>query len=325
MNIFDEHSSFEKKAIHTFGFQRELNPIYKKFCETLGVKNVKSIHEIPLLSIQAFKEKEILTRSVSNTKLPELYFQSSGTSGMKRSRHFVVDSDLYKDSIKRGIEHFYPLKDFIILAYTPGYNQNPHSSLVYMLNFLIEQDDLNLSRFLEINEPLNQSEIDIIEASGKRVLLFGAAFGLLDLMSLSEVNFPADTIVTETGGMKTYKREMSKSELHSALAEGLGLEMTQIHSEYGMTELLSQAYSLGNEWFKCVPWMKVSIRNAENPLVEVNEGDEGLIGVLDLANQNSCAFILTGDKGLQRENGDFQVLGRWSNYNLRGCNFLIDE
>src|SRR5690606_18607462 len=141
-----------------------------------------------------------------------------------------------------------------------------------------------------------------------RLMLFGAAFGLLDLIELSNVNLPQNTIVMETGGMKTHRREMTKTELHQQLADGFGLPKQQIHSEYGMTELLSQAYSLGDEWFESVPWMKVSIKNPQNPMEEIPHGEEGLIGVIDLANLNSCSFILTGDKGIQNESGKFQVI-----------------
>jgi len=147
----------------------------------------------------------------------------------------------------------------------------------------------------------------------------------LDLIEISKVKLPGDSIIIETGGMKTFRREMTKEELHNSLTDGFGLSNENIHSEYGMTELLSQAYSTGDNWFQCVPWMSISIRNPENPMEEVPKGEEGLIGVMDLANMYSCSFILTGDKGVQRSDGKFQVLGRWNPENLRGCNFLIDQ
>jgi hypothetical protein len=220
---------------------------------------------------------------------------------------------------------FYDLHDYVIWAYTPGYNSNPNSSLVWMLNALIEREDSGLSKFLELDKPLLQNEIDQIRTSGKKLMLFGAAFGLLDLAERSNVDIAKDTIVMETGGMKTFRREMTKQALHEQLAKDFGLPLEQIHSEYGMTELLSQAYSVGTQWFDCPSWMQVSIRNPENPMQEVEQGEEGLIGVIDLANFYSCSFILTGDKGIMNTENQFQVLGRWNPKNLRGCNFLIDQ
>ena len=324
LKIFDSSVSFKEKAIQIFEFQKEHNPVYGKFCKALGVNKISRVEEIPLLPIQAFKDTELRT---SNSQHPtsSIYFQSSGTSGMNRSKHFITDPELYKNSIIKGMSEYYNLNELVILAYTPGYNSNPHSSLVWMLNVLIEEDQTGLSRFLELGKPLESGIIEDIKSAGKRVMLFGAAFGLLDLIELGKTELPEDSIIMETGGMKTHRREMSKSELHQKLAKGFNLSEGNIHSEYGMTELLSQAYSFGDEWFKCVPWMKVSIRNPQNPIEEMPSGEEGLIGVMDLANLYSCSFLLTGDKGILNEDGHFQVLGRWNPLNLRGCNFLIDQ
>lgn len=328
-SIFDSSISFSEKALQVFEFQKEFNPVYGKFCKALGVNQVSDIDEIPLLPIQAFKDATIISQSNSTSNIQHptsnLYFQSSGTSGMTRSRHYIADPELYIQSIVRGMKQFYELEEFVILAYTPGYNSNPHSSLVWMLNVLINRDESGLSRFLALNEPFDHSLIQEIIKSGKRLMLFGAAFGLLDLIELGDTKIPKNSIIMETGGMKTQRREMSKQDLHTALSEGFDLPKENIHSEYGMTELLSQAYSFGSEWFTCVPWMEVSIRNPKNPMEEVSFGEEGLIGIMDLANLNSCSFLLTGDKGIQKENGEFQVLGRWNTTNLRGCNFLIDQ
>ncbi len=323
--VFDESISLEVKALQVFELQREHNPVYNRFCKALGITNLSSVEEIPLLPIQAFKEKEIITAKNKLSADSCQLFLSSGTSGMQRSKHIVVDSDLYKQSIFDGMGGFYDLDDFVIWAYTPGYNSNPNSSLVWMLNALIEREDSGHSKFLELDKPLHQNEIDEIRASGKKLMLFGAAFGLLDLAERSNVDLAKDTIVMETGGMKTFRREMTKQDLHQQLAKDFGLPLEQIHSEYGMTELLSQAYSMGTEWFKCPSWMKVSIRNPENPMQEVEPGEEGLIGIIDLANFYSCSFILTGDKGVMNAENQFQVLGRWNPKNLRGCNFLIDQ
>lgn len=323
--IFDESVSFKEKALNVFKYQLENNLIYNRFCKTLGITNPQSVDEIPLLPIQAFKEKEIVTSKKKLLADSYQLFQSSGTSGMQRSKHIVVDSGLYKQSIFDGMWEFYDLHDFVIWAYTPGYNSNPNSSLVWMLNALIEREESGLSKFLELDKPLLKNEIEEIRATGKKLMLFGAAFGLLDLAERSNVDLPNDTIVMETGGMKTFRREMTKAELHKQLSKDFGLSGEQIHSEYGMTELLSQAYSRGSEWFDCPSWMQVSIRNPENPMQVVERGEEGLIGVTDLANFYSCSFILTGDKGIMNAENQFQVLGRWNPKNLRGCNFLIDK
>ncbi|HBX67066.1 MAG: hypothetical protein CL670_14720 [Balneola sp.] len=324
--IFNESHSFEEKALHVFEFQRSNNPVYKRFCNALEMGEVSSISKIPLLPIQAFKDAEVITATAnSKSKIQNLKFQSSGTSGMSRSTHIVSDPELYRQSIIKGMNQFYDLDEYVIWAYTPGYIENPNSSLIWMLNTLIERENSGMSRFLKLDQHLDKQELDLVQKSGKKLMLFGAAFGLLDILARQEIQLPEDSIILETGGMKTHRREITKEALHQKLAEGFGLPKTRVHSEYGMAELLSQAYSQEGQWFKCVPWMKVSIRNPKNPMEEVEVGEEGLIGVMDLANLYSCSFILTGDKGIQREDGKFQVLGRWNPENLRGCNFLIDQ
>ena len=324
--IFNTDRSFEEKVLKVFEFQRAKNPVYKRFCKALKIGEVTALSEIPLLPIHAFKEAEVLTATRnSKFKIQNLEFRSSGTSGMNRSRHIISNPKLYQQSILKGMNHFYDLDEYVIWAYTPGYIENPHSSLIWMLNTLIEQEESGMSRFLELDQPLDEAELKKAEQSGKKLMLFGAAFGLLDILENQKIQLPEDSIILETGGMKTHRREITKAELHEKLAKGFGLPKNQVHSEYGMAELLSQAYSLEREWFECVPWLKVSIRNPKNPMEEVKYGEEGLIGVMDLANLYSCSFILTGDKGLQREDGKFQVLGRWNPENLRGCNFLIDR
>lgn len=324
LRIFDQDISYKDITLQVFEFQKEHNPVYGKFCHALGISTVKEVSEIPLLPVQAFKDTELRTSNIQHPT-SDIYFESSGTSGMNRSRHYISDPELYRSSIIKGMEKFYNLDEFVFLAYTPGYNSNPHSSLVWMLNVLIKQDKSGLSRFLELDKPLDSILIDEISSKGKRVMLFGAAFGLLDLKEYGKIELPKNSVIMETGGMKTHRREMTKTELHQKLAAGFSLRKENIHSEYGMTELLSQAYSFGSEWFKTVPWMHISIRNPQDPMEEQPFGEEGLIGVIDLANLYSCAFILTGDKGVQNENGKFQVLGRWNPQNLRGCNFLIDQ
>lgn len=327
-HIFSNDLSFEEKAMQVFKFQSQKNPVYKRFCQALNIKNPTGISDIPLLPIQGFKDTEVITtpnNSKLNTQNSTLSFQSSGTSGMDRSKHVVTEPEIYRQSIIRGVEQFYDLDEYVIWAYTPGYNSNPNSSLIWMLNTLIEREESGLSKFLELGKPLDGSEIKEIQTAGKKLMLFGAAFGLMDIIGKFPVQLPDDTVILETGGMKTHRREITKEQLHKQLAEGFGLPQSRIHSEYGMTELLSQSYAQGSLWFQGVPWLKVSIRNPKAPMNEMPVGEEGLIGVIDLANLYSCSFILTGDKGIQRKDGAFQVLGRWNLQNLRGCNFLIDQ
>ncbi|MFW6348070.1 MAG: hypothetical protein ACOC2C_05615 [Cyclonatronaceae bacterium] len=321
--IFDENLPFKQRMKQVFEHQYNHMPVYRRFCDALRFAPGSSCTP-PLLPVEAFREADIVSDAI--TLQPGTpFFQSSGTSGMKRSRHWLVDEALYKKSIFEGLRQFYPINDFVILAYTPGYNENPHSSLIYMLQQLIEADATGLSRFLELNQPISPMALDAIEAQGKRVLLFGAAFGLIDLAEHYPQSLPENSLIMETGGMKTHRREMSRAELHEKLAGAFFLDPAQVHSEYGMTELLSQAYADGSGWFRPPHWMKISIQNPENPLEALPEGEAGLIGIIDLANWHSCSFLLTGDHGVQRADGRFRVLGRYHPENLRGCNFLIDK
>lgn len=316
--IFSDTLSFEEKVQQVYEYQSENNPVYRRYCEALD-----NIEAIPLLPIKAFKEAAVTAHP--NKEDTELVFKSSGTSDMQRSIHKVHDPELYDQSLLKGFRHFYNLENAVIWGYTPGYADNPHSSLIYMIQKLINQDESGLSRFLPLDKPLQADDIKEVKQSGKQLILFGAAFGLLDLLELDVPSIPSNSVIIETGGMKTHKREISRKELHRKLSRGFGLDQSRIHSEYGMAELLSQAYATGGKWFKTVPWMQVSIRNPDNPFEEFSAYKEGLIAVIDLANVHSCSFLLTRDKGVMDPKGRFQVLGRWNPKDLRGCNFLIEE
>ncbi|MEL7834935.1 hypothetical protein [Fodinibius sp. Rm-B-1B1-1] len=344
--IFSEELPFAEKAKQVFEYQFENNLVYQRYCKALETvksschsdlasesvsKNVKEkilnrvqddITSYPLLPIKVFKDAAVTTHSGQESGL---VFKSSGTSEMQRSIHRVHDPELYDQSLLKGFRHFYKLDNTVIWGYTPGYSENPHSSLIYMIQKLIDQDNSGLSRFLPLDKPLNPGAVKEVKRQGKQLILFGAAFGLLDLLEMEKVELPSNSIIIETGGMKTHRREVSRSELHSRLANGFGLDGSRIHSEYGMAELLSQAYTTGGKWFQTVPWMQVTIRNPNNPAEILPPYKEGLIGVIDLANVHSCSFLLTGDKGVMDKKGRFQVLGRWNPKDLRGCNFLIDE
>ena len=347
--IFSGTVSFTEKATRVFEYQFENNLVYKRYCIALHrvisnssseieitdspgfaekvkgniIKSARQdISAIPMFPVQGFKDALLTCRPDSD---PDLIFKSSGTSGMSRSVHPVADAGIYRESLVKGFGHFYDSDQSVILAYTPGYADNPDSSLLWMLNELIKRDESELSRFLPLDEPLDQNEIDHIRKSGRRLILFGAAFGLVDLVESSDVALPGNSIVIETGGMKTHKREMERKEMHRILSKGFDIAPDRIHSEYGMAELLSQAYALGGNWFRPVPWMKASVRDPDDPRHDLLPYHEGLIGIIDLANVHSCSFILTGDKGIMDNEGRFQVLGRWNPKDLRGCNFLIDE
>ncbi len=303
-------------------YQVKNNPVYARFTDALGLRpqKINDLKDIPLLPVRAFRETEMVTANGD----PDLIFESSGTGGMKRSVHKVYDKQLCIDSVTRGFHRFYP-NNAVIWAYTPGYTENPRSSLIWMLKTLINRTGHKSSRFLPLDQPIQQAEADAAAGTGKPLILFGAAFGIIDLVEINEVTLPANAIVIETGGMKTYRRELDRKELHKRIASGFGISSEQVHSEYGMCELLSQAYSKETGWFETTPWMQVTIRDPENPARICEPGEEGLIGVIDLANIDSCSFLLTGDKGVSDESGRFSVLGRWNPLELRGCNFLIDQ
>jgi hypothetical protein len=318
--------AFDLRFRDILKYQSAENPIYGKFTQALGFSGVQldqmSVSQIPLLPVEAFRDARVFA---AGSHPPEIFFRSSGTSSMIRSSHHVAYASQYEASIFAGMSYFYDLSKFVVLGYTPGYNENPNSSLIWMIQALIQADPSGLSRFLSIGAPPASQLLDEIRDSGRYVMLFGAAFGLADLAESHCIHLPQGSVVMETGGMKTWRREMSRADLHQLLARGFGLPQSHIHSEYGMTELLSQAYAKGDQWFMPPPWMKVTIRDPYNPLCELPDGQPGLIGVVDLANWASCPFILTGDRGVRRSDGAFEVLGRWSSYHLRGCNFLLED
>jgi hypothetical protein len=320
-HIFEPGADFQADCEEIYAFQLECNPVYRDFCRNLSEVGLSGVR-MPLLPVEAFRDARVYA---AGNHQPELFFRSSGTTTSVRSAHHVAYAQVYRNSIFSGLRYFYPLDNMVVLGYTPGYSTNPHSSLVWMIKELISADSTGLSRFLEIGKPPEPNLLDDIAAVGRQVLLFGAAFGLADLAENNPVTLPAGSIVMETGGMKTYRREMSREELHDLLVNGFGVDSGSIHSEYGMTELLSQCYSDGNGWFRCPPWVKVSVMDPFNPLRETKYGEEGLIGIVDLANWASCPFLLTGDRGVMRADGAFKVLGRWSHFHLRGCNFMMED
>lgn len=322
--IFRTDTSFHQKSLRILEHQLRLNPVYQTFYKSLlgHMQPAEDPLEIPLLPIRAFKHKTILSPD-SPDAIPPLMFKSSGTSADSRSTHAVPDPVIYQRSIEKEFYRHFPADTYSVIAYVPGYSDNPHSSLIYMLRHLIQKDPL--SSFITTPDSSLLHRIEQIQSSNKRWVLFSAAFGLLDLIDQGLPDFPLKPEIIETGGMKTYRREMSRRELRDTISSAFQIGPEQIHSEYGMCELLSQMYAIGGEWFTSPPWVQVTIRRAENPLQLCEPGEEGKIGIIDLANLYSCPFILTEDRGVMRQDGAFQVLGRWNPEDLRGCNFLIDR
>ena len=302
-----------------FRFQYENNLVYREFCEFLNIEkgDIKSIHQIPFLPIQFFKSHNIL----SSTNKIQQTFTSSGTTGMNTSKHLVTDILLYEESYRNAFSEFYGnIEDYAVLALLPSYLEREGSSLIYMVNDLIESTNNSNSGFYLNNYDELIAKLLELDTSGQNVLLIGVTYALLDLIEKQKFELK-NTIIMETGGMKGQRKEMIREELHAVLCDGFGVK--SIHSEYGMTELLSQAYSLGNGIFECPNWMSVLIRDTEDALSYVDNGKTGGINVIDLANINSCSFIATQDLGKKYPNNSFEVLGRFDNSDIRGCNLMV--
>ncbi len=312
-------SEFEEKAFQTFSHQFENNPVYRSFCDLLYIhpSDVKEIQQIPFLPIQFFKSHQIL----STTNAVQEIFSSSGTTGSITSKHYVNDLSLYEKSYLAGFKHFYGnIEDYVVLALLPNYLERKGSSLIYMVNDLIQKSKNSDSGFYLNNLDELATKLTTLDNQGKKVLLIGVSFALLDLVEAYSFNLK-NTIVMETGGMKGRRKELIRKELHSILKQGFGT--SEIHSEYGMTELLSQGYSTGNGIFNCPPWMKVLTRDTEDPLTIENNNKTGGINVIDLANYNSCSFIATQDLGKIYGENSFEIIGRFDNSDIRGCNLMV--
>jgi hypothetical protein len=310
---------FEKMALQIFRFQAKENAVYRQFLQYLhtDLEKVKRVDQIPFLPIQFFKSHQIIS---SKEKIQET-FLSSATTGTIQSQHFVTDVKLYEESYLRGFERFYgTIEDYTILALLPNYLERKGSSLIYMVNDLIVKSKSSDSGFYLHNIAELSHKLIKLGQQNKKVLLIGVSFALLDLLDFKQFNLK-NTIVMETGGMKGKRKEMIREELHEILCSGFGV--TKIHSEYGMTELLSQAYSKGNGIFETPPWMRVLTRDAEDALTILPTGKTGGLNVVDLANVNSCSFIATQDLGKIHHNQTFEILGRFDNSDIRGCNLMV--
>lgn len=310
---------FEKLTMKTFRHQYENNFVYRQYCDLLkkSPENVKRILDIPFLPIQFFKSHHV----VSNTNPIVTTFTSSGTTGTITSKHHVTDLCFYQESFRTTFRQFYGnIEDYVVLALLPSYLERDGSSLIYMVNDLIEASNQPQSGFYLNNYQELIQTLENLDNDGQNVLLIGVTYALLDLVEIKKFNLK-NTIIMETGGMKGRRKEMIREELHQILTNGFGV--SAIHSEYGMTELLSQGYSLGDGIFECPPYMEVLMRDTEDPFTYVADGKTGGINVIDLANYNSCSFIATQDLGKKYPNHSFEVLGRFDNSDIRGCNLMV--
>jgi phenylacetate-coenzyme A ligase PaaK-like adenylate-forming protein len=312
------NAEFEALALDIFRFQFENNAVYRSFCDLLykHPSDVNSLTEIPFLPIQFFKTHEVLSSQNSIEKT----FTSSGTTGTTTSKHLITNLNIYEESYLKGFQHFYGnVEDYVVLALLPSYLEREGSSLIYMVDDLIQKSKHSDSGFYLNNLEDLSKTLNKLEASGQKTLLIGVSFALLDLIEQFQFSLQ-HTIVMETGGMKGRRKEIIRQELHDQLKKGFGVD--QIHSEYGMTELLSQAYSKGNGIFECPPWMKILARDTEDALTILPSNKTGGINIIDLANINSCSFIASQDLGKTSENGQFEIIGRFDNSDIRGCNLM---
>ena len=315
----NNQKQFDKMALKVFRFQYESNLVYREFCDFLktDVQKVKTIQQIPFLPIQFFKSHSV----VSNSNPIQTIFTSSGTTGMVTSKHLVTDVSIYEESYRKAFSQFYGnIEDYVVVALLPSYLEREGSSLIHMVDDLIQLSNHPESGFYLHNYDELIEKIIQLDQSGQNVILIGVTYALLDLIEKQSFQLE-NTIIMETGGMKGKRKEMIREELHQELCNGFGVK--SIHSEYGMTELLSQAYSLGDGIFECPSWMQISIRDTEDALSYIREGKTGGINVIDLANINSCSFIATQDLGKKYSNGSFEVVGRFDHSDIRGCNLMV--
>ena len=311
---------FEKLALKIFRFQHENNLVYRKFCDLrdVNIQQIKTLEQIPFLPIQFFKSHQVVS---NNNEIQEI-FTSTGTTGANTSQHLVTDISLYEDSYRCGFSEFYGnIEDYIILALLPSYLDRSGSSLIYMFDDLIKKTkNFNSGFYLNNYQELINKLVELDE-SGKNIILLGVTFALLDLIEIQKLNLK-NTIIMETGGMKGKRKEIIRADLHQQLCNGFGV--STIHSEYGMTELLTQAYSLGKGIFECPMQMQILIRDTEDATCYIANGKTGGINIIDLANVNSCSFIATQDLGKKYNNNSFEILGRFDNSDIRGCNLMVE-
>lgn len=319
--IFHIHnrSDFTEVALRLFREQAKACAVYRDYIQLLGIRpeEVHSLEEIPYLPIEFFKSHEVKTGAFSH----EIVFTSSGTTGQYTSQHFVKSLNLYVESFVRGFELFYgPMSQYAVLGLLPAYLERSGSSLVFMVDHMIKTSEHPESGFYLNNHDSLYTMLLKLREKGVPTLLIGVTFGLLDFSATFQIDFP-ELIVMETGGMKGRRQEMIRDEVHALLKDAFGV--ANIHSEYGMTELLSQAYSNGFGYFKCPPWMAILRREVTDPFCIDQTPGSGALNVIDLANRDSCSFIATQDLVRLHDHGRFEIMGRYDHAEVRGCNLMV--
>lgn len=309
---------FNEIALRIFEFQKVNIPIYGDFVKYLDIKNpIDHYTKIPFLPIEFFKTHQI----INSKDAIDIVFSSSGTTGSKTSKHYVKDVNWYIESYRKAFTQFYgDLENLCIIALLPNYLEREGSSLIYMVEDLIHQSKHPDSGFLLYEHDMLFDKLQRLKQTGQKTILIGVTYALLDFIENYQIDFP-ELIVMETGGMKGKRKEMVREELHKILCTGFGVN--GIHSEYGMTELLSQGYSFGNGIFESPDWMRIITRDVNDPLTSLKGNKTGGINIIDLANLYSCSFIATQDLGKVLSTNRFEVLGRFDNSDIRGCNLLV--
>jgi len=314
----DSEKSFEKLSLELFNFHHRENENYRNFCDNINVdlSKINCIEKIPFLPIVLFKNKKISIKNINH----EIIFESSGTGGLK-SKHFIKDLELYNRSIEECFKNFYgEISDYVIIGVTPSVESKNNSSLIYMINHLIEKSNKKESQFL-MNSDIFYSLTRKLERENKKYIVYGLSHALLDLLDGKDYNLK-ESIFIETGGMKGLRDEIEKDKLHKIISDGFNTN--NVHSEYAMTELLSQSYSSEKQVFMTPAWKKVLIKDFNDPL-KVKRNGRGFLNIIDLANKYSCPFISTEDVGEVYENGNFKLFGRGSDADLRGCNLMLGD
>ena len=314
----DSEKSFDKLSLELFNFHHRENENYRNFCDNINVdlSKINCIEKIPFLPIVLFKNKKISIKNINH----EIIFESSGTGGLK-SKHFIKNLELYNKSIEECFKNFYgEISDYVIIGVTPSVESKNNSSLIYMINQLIKKSNKKESQFL-MNSDIFYSLTKKLERENKKYIVYGLSHALLDLLDGKDYNLK-ESIFIETGGMKGLRDEIEKDKLHKMISDGFNTN--NVHSEYAMTELLSQSYSSEKQVFMTPAWKKVLIKDFNDPL-KVKRNGRGFLNIIDLANKYSCPFISTEDVGEVYENGNFKLFGRGSDADLRGCNLMLGD
>jgi hypothetical protein len=326
-NIFStEPGLFNQTALNVFAYQYSENEVYRRWCDLImpaqhpkneaGVPLLEHYTSIPAMPIGFFKSETVQTGNYE----PALFFESSGTTGTVQSKHYIKDEAVYQQSFLTAFEAVYgKVNDWCIIGLLPAYLERPHSSLVYMVEHLIKASNHPKSGFYLYDHEALAQTLKTNEAVGQKTLLIGVTFALLDFAEKFPMPLSCTTIL-ETGGMKGRRKELTREEVHATLMDAF--KVTFIHGEYGMTELLSQAYATGNGIYKCPPWMRVLVSEEEDPLT-IKPSGRGSLQVIDLANIHSCSFIATEDVGAVYDDGSFEVFGRMDHSALRGCSLMV--